>query len=152
MAVASAEKQRRSEPNDADYLAAEERAAEKASAAVKSRTINRNTLIAELLSKPGTAMLLAREVDADRMPEPIRQLVIEAAVAHDDLAVCDLYESFLPDNQRTERLGDSIRAGDILQLTGDADRGHALFHDVPKRAMSQLPSDWAKQVTNGARI
>ena len=130
LAVASAEKQGRSEPNDADYLAAEERAAEKASAAVKSRAINRNTLIAELLSKPGTAMLLAREVDADRMPEPIRQLVIEAAVAHDDLAVRDLYESFLPDDQRTERLGDSIRAGDILQLTGDADRGRALFHDV----------------------
>ena len=75
-------------------------------------------------------MLLAREVDADRMPEPIRQLVIEAAVAHDDLAVRDLYESFLPDDQRSERLEDSIRAGDILQLTGDADRGRALFHDV----------------------
>lgn len=39
----------------------------------------------------------------------------------------DLFESFLPEDQRTERLGNDIDAEEILAKRGDVERGRSLF-------------------------
>ena len=46
---------------------------------------------------------------------------------HENIAVRDLFDPFLPDDQRIERLGDSIDSKQLLNLAGDANRGRELF-------------------------
>src|SRR5207253_9230660 len=52
---------------------------------------------------------------------------LAAAVARTDPQVRDLFERFLPDDQRVQRLGSVIKPEQILALKGDAVRGKELF-------------------------
>src|SRR5262249_26047798 len=63
-----------------------------------------------------------------RLPESGRKAVTEAAVRHGDAAIRDLFESFVPEEERVKRLGDLIRPAELLKLTGDVERGRQLFH------------------------
>lgn len=58
---------------------------------------------------------------------PDRKKVIEAGLQHSDPLVRDLFERFLPEEKRTKRLDASVKAADILAITGDAGRGARLF-------------------------
>jgi putative heme-binding domain-containing protein len=53
--------------------------------------------------------------------------VLAAAMAHADPQVRDLFERFVPDEQRLKRLGSAVRPEQILTLKGDAGRGKELF-------------------------
>ncbi|QDU26457.1 Soluble aldose sugar dehydrogenase YliI precursor [Anatilimnocola aggregata] len=90
---------------------------------------DRSAAIAELLSTPGHALRLAHAVRQRKLAEPNRQLAIEAALQQADLAIRDLFEPFVPEEQRTKRLGESIRPQEILAMTGDSSRGRQLFHE-----------------------
>jgi len=54
-------------------------------------------------------------------------VLIRRGYAHPDPAIRDLFERFIPEEQRVKRLGDSIKTADILRLSGDAERGKAIF-------------------------
>ncbi len=77
-------------------------------------------------STPG-AILLLRLIDEDRLPASLKQAVLAKAVAHPDANVRVLYEKFIPEDQRPRKLGSAISANEILERSGDANRGRNIF-------------------------
>jgi len=88
----------------------------------------RDNLIAELLSNASRAALLSRAVQQGRMSESNRKAIVAAAMLHADAAVRDVFETFLPEEQRVKRLGDTIKAAELLKLAGNIEQGKQLFH------------------------
>lgn len=123
------DKAKRELPNAEDLKVGEAKAIEQAADRVKQRAKDRSRLTGELLATPSRAMLLVVALREARLPAAIRQMVMDAALTRTDPAVRDLFESFIPDDQRTQRLGDVINPADIFRLTGDPERGRKLFHE-----------------------
>jgi putative heme-binding domain-containing protein len=111
----------------ADYLEAEAREKTEAPARARARTTDRTDVIRRLLSSTSSALMLARAMAEDRVPSSIRPQVLAVAAALPSPTVRDLFERFLPDDQRVQRLGTVIRPESILRLKGDAARGRELF-------------------------
>lgn len=59
-----------------------------------------------------------------------KEKVIARGHAHEDPLVRDLFERFLPEEQRVKRLGTSVRPAEILGHRGDRERGQNLFLNV----------------------
>ena len=78
-----------------------------------------------LLSSTSGALALVQAIDG--WPVAVRQQVVAKAVAHADPQIRDLFERFVREEQRVQRLGNVIRPEDILALSGDAARGRQLF-------------------------
>ena len=114
-------------PTQADMDAARVQAEREAKSRAAQRAHRRETLITELLSDPRGAIGLRRAVTSARLPSSLKKQAIETAALHDSIAVRDLFETFLPDDQRIERLGDSIDAQKLLAMPGEAARGRDLF-------------------------
>jgi putative heme-binding domain-containing protein len=112
---------------DADRAAAVQLDATQAAERIASRAQSRIELINELLAKVSTALLLSRAVQEGRLPDGVRGQVIASATAHADPAVRDLFERYLPDDQRPKRLGSVINVAALLAMRGDAERGRNLF-------------------------
>ena len=125
-----ATKEEREEISAADYKEADRRAAQEAAYRVKSREEQRLKLVNDLLTSPARAMLLARTLRQNELPDEIRQKIIDTTASHADIGIRDLFESFLPSDQRSQRLGETIRPSDILAMNGDAARGRKLFHET----------------------
>ena len=85
------------------------------------------SVIADLLSDARGAVAVRRAQGTGRLSAFISELVTTAASQHENIAVRDLFDTFLPDDQRVDRLGDSIDAGQLLSVPGDAARGRELF-------------------------
>jgi putative heme-binding domain-containing protein len=96
------------------------------SAQQKARAGERRELIRRLLASTSSALVLAEAINENRMPNAIRQEILAGAVQSEP-QVRDLFERFLPDEQRVKRLGMMIRPEQILSLKGDAGRGKELF-------------------------
>jgi putative heme-binding domain-containing protein len=90
---------------------------------------DRAAAVAELLSTPSHALRLAQAIRQRRLSETNRKLALDAAMQQPDLAIRDLFEPFVPEEQRTKRLGESIRPQEILAMAGDVARGRQLFHE-----------------------
>jgi putative heme-binding domain-containing protein len=121
---------KREAPNDEDVSAGKKQIAEQYAAAVKSRADERVKLTDELLAMPTRAVMLVDATRSGRLPPAIRQLVIASALRpNTDPAIRDLFESFIPEEQRTQRLGEQINPAELLKLTGDIERGRKLFHE-----------------------
>jgi putative heme-binding domain-containing protein len=84
--------------------------------------------IDDLLAESSRAAMLFRLVQQGRLREATRQAVVEAAMRHHEPAIRDLFESFVPEERRPKRLGESIQTSELLKLAGDIDRGRQLFH------------------------
>jgi putative heme-binding domain-containing protein len=104
-------------------------AATQAADRVKQRAEDRRKLSEELLANPTRAMLVALAIRDRRLSPSICELMIEAATKGADPAIRDLFEPFVPDERKVQRLGDSIQAETILKLAGDVQRGRQLFHE-----------------------
>ena len=89
----------------------------------KERTI----AIGELLSKTSSAMLLSKALHDGKLTGSARDEVVTLAAAHPDVAIRDLFESFLPDDKRPKRLGTAVNVAALLARPGNADRGRELF-------------------------
>ena len=82
-------------------------------------------IIEELLDYPGTALRLA---DLMVISPPKRtETLLPLAYSHPNPAIRDLFERFIPEEQRIKRLGSDIKPAEILALPGDAARGRELF-------------------------
>jgi uncharacterized repeat protein (TIGR03806 family) len=85
-------------------------------------------LTSEILSTPSRALLAIAAIDSGRCKPAARELLVQAATKHADPVIRDLFEPYLPEEQRIKRLGEAIKPEEILKLAGDAKRGQALFH------------------------
>ncbi len=83
-----------------------------------------------LLSSTSGALLLLQAVDRRELPEPVAALAVDRATRHSEPSIRDLFERFLPANQRVKRLGSVVRAEQILSLAGDAARGKQVFFET----------------------
>ncbi|MBI3468155.1 MAG: PQQ-dependent sugar dehydrogenase [Planctomycetes bacterium] len=83
--------------------------------------------IDRLLSTASGGMRLATALESQRLGEGVRQAVIARGTSHADAVIRDLFERYLPEEQRVKRLGSVIRPTELLALLGDAERGKALF-------------------------
>jgi uncharacterized repeat protein (TIGR03806 family) len=86
-------------------------------------------LIEGLLASPSGALRLLRSVDHHDLPEVIAAHAVDAAVKHGDVSIRDLFERFLPAEQRVKRLGSVVQPEQILSLSGDAVRGRTVFFE-----------------------
>ncbi|MCH7728844.1 MAG: PQQ-dependent sugar dehydrogenase, partial [Planctomycetes bacterium] len=117
----------RDKPNDDDRAKAKQQADQEAANRAAQRKKDRQKLIDDLLSTTSRSMQLARALRQERLPKSIQPLTIAAAARSSQAQVRDLFEPFLPDNQRSRRLGDVVQPKEILSLEGDALRGKQLF-------------------------
>ncbi len=88
---------------------------------------NRAAALERMLATTGEALKLADAIAEQRLPESIRKQAVAAGAARPETQIRDLFERFLPADQRIARLGASIKVEDLLALKGDAARGKALF-------------------------
>jgi putative heme-binding domain-containing protein len=90
----------------------------------------RQAALEELLGTTSGALQLTLAIDAGRLAAPLREQAIARATASPDAHVRDLFEKFLPEEQRPKRLGNAIKPETILALAGDAAQGRRLFFDT----------------------
>jgi putative heme-binding domain-containing protein len=117
----------RDKANQDDRRDAEAQLKSQAAAGAKRRARERAVIIKRLLSSTTSSLMLADALDEGRMPKAVREQVLAAARQLPDATVRDLFERFLPDEQRAKRLGSAIKPEQILALKGNAERGRALF-------------------------
>ncbi|MBM79010.1 MAG: hypothetical protein CMJ78_00250 [Planctomycetaceae bacterium] len=113
--------------NQADIDKAAVQVASDAKRRAASRSRQRPKLITELLSNSEGAVTLNRALRDGRFPQSINDQIVKLATRHDNIAVRDLFESFVPADQRIARLGDSIDSQALLKVKGDAKRGFDLY-------------------------
>jgi len=87
----------------------------------------RKTAADRLIASTGGALLLLRLIEEEQLKGALREEVIARATTHPDSNVRVLYEKFIPEGQRPQRLGDAFGAEEILALEGDARRGQRIF-------------------------
>ena len=86
--------------------------------------------IDKLLSSTSGALQLLRMIDQQKLPAPVTTLVVDKSARHSDVSIRDLFERFLPPEQRIQRLGSVVRPEQILALSGDAVRGKQVFFET----------------------
>ncbi len=120
----------RLEPTDEDRAQAPKRRERELADAAKNRATDRINTINQLLSAPASALVLARSMDTKPLPPVIEQQTLAAVAALTDSQVRDLFERFLPPEQRFERLGTAFDAAALLARPGDSERGKAIFFQL----------------------
>lgn len=84
-------------------------------------------LIEQLLGTTTGALRLMESVAGNKLSAAARQQALARARDHAQPHIRDLFERFIPDDQRVQRLGSLVSAKDILGLVGNASRGERLF-------------------------
>ena len=87
----------------------------------------RRQVAERLIDTTSGAILLLRLIDEDTLPAELKTAVVAKAAEHPDANVRVLYEKFIPEDQRPQKLGAAISADEILALAGDANRGRIIF-------------------------
>lgn len=83
--------------------------------------------VPKLLKSTSGTLQLVHALHTDSLPADIKSAALQK-IRELPSHVQGLLEAFLPEDQRTKRLGDAIDVAALLQMTGDVDRGHALWH------------------------
>ena len=84
-------------------------------------------LVDPLLADTRTALQVTMRLDEKDFSRRLRKLVVDRATKSELTEVRDLFERFLPEEQRIKRLGAVVRPEQILALPGDVARGRKLF-------------------------
>ncbi len=128
LALQNARNNEREEPNAEDRRNAKLSAERSAADRVKQRAAQREKLIDELLSTTSNSLLLAHALKQHRLPKSILNQTVATAIKRPEPQIRDLFEQYVPADQRAKRLGEVVRPSDILKLAGNRDSGEALFH------------------------
>ena len=91
----------------------------------------RSAAIRRLTASTRGAQLLLDLVDRGPESDPIRREAVAIARQSPAVEVRDLFERYIPREERARRLGDVVDRRAILALPGDARRGRAVFVDNP---------------------
>jgi putative heme-binding domain-containing protein len=84
-------------------------------------------MLRRLLATTQGSLALARAINDLGPSHRTRREAVALAKAHPKIEVRDLFERFMPDAERTKRLGDTFKVEDLLALRGDAERGGRIF-------------------------
>ncbi len=87
----------------------------------------RNAAIDRHLSSTANALRVARAVQEPAFDAALKRQFIARAAAHPRPETRDLFERFLPEDQRAKRLGTSFDPNVVLSRNGDAARGRNVF-------------------------
>ncbi len=87
-------------------------------------------IVDHLLSSTSGALLLLHAIDRRALPQPAISVAVDKATHHREVSVRDLFERYLPPDQRIKRLGSVVQPETILALTGDPERGKKLFFET----------------------
>ena len=88
---------------------------------------DRTTAIGRLASSTRGALMLVGLIDRAHALESLRREVVEITRNSQLVEVRDLFERFIPEEERVKRLGDSVDRTAILALAGDSNRGRLIF-------------------------
>jgi putative heme-binding domain-containing protein len=91
---------------------------------------DRQTAVDGLLSSANGAIRLATVLSqrgSTSISPQARQLAVRRGSQHPDAVIRDLFESFIPEQMRTKRLGSTIDPRSILTREANLDRGRQLF-------------------------
>jgi uncharacterized repeat protein (TIGR03806 family) len=112
------------------HVAEQRKNEEKSLAALKSASSpppDRHPALDHLLGSTSGSMRLAHAVDQRNLHPTMESKAVAVASAHPSSTVRDLFERFLPEEQRIRRLGTTIDIHALLAMPGNADRGRDLF-------------------------
>lgn len=84
-------------------------------------------LIDRLLESSRGALRLSYELSAGKLPTSLTPNIVQRGTAHPEPVIRDLFERFLPEDQRVARLGSGFPPEQLLAIPGDAARGRELF-------------------------
>ncbi|MBM4000419.1 MAG: c-type cytochrome [Planctomycetes bacterium] len=87
-------------------------------------------ILDRLLASTTGALTVAMAVERRAISTALREAAIRKGAAHTEPAVRDLFEPYLPADQRVQRLGTAIRSDRILAMTGDASKGRRVFFET----------------------
>jgi putative membrane-bound dehydrogenase-like protein len=82
-----------------------------------------------MLATTGGALAALKWIDKNELDASLKERAIAKAVTHPDASVRVMYERFIPADQRQQRLGEAIKAADILALKGNPKRGEQIFYE-----------------------
>ncbi len=99
----------------------------KLSADNKAPAERQASAVDRLLSSTGGALRTLYAIEQSEISAPLRQLIIDRGTQHSESQIRDLFERFIPEQQRIKRLGSTIKPEQILSLKGDQRRGSDLF-------------------------
>ena len=83
--------------------------------------------IEAMLSTIEGAMALSIACNGNEVSQATRDLITDIGVANPNPTIRDLFEHFLPQEKRVNRLGPSVNQRELLALNGSAARGQQLF-------------------------
>jgi putative heme-binding domain-containing protein len=84
-------------------------------------------LLSQLLQTPAGALGLVREISQRSLSSDLQQNAVALGTSAADPLVRDLFERFIPEENRVKRLGATFDPAVILSLKGDAARGRTVF-------------------------
>jgi putative heme-binding domain-containing protein len=87
-------------------------------------------LVDGLLTTTSGALQLLRAMDTEQLPEAAAALAVQRGARHELGTVRDLFERFLPPDQRVQRLGTAVQPQTILALKGEIEDGRKLFFET----------------------
>ncbi|MCA9212961.1 MAG: PQQ-dependent sugar dehydrogenase, partial [Planctomycetales bacterium] len=87
----------------------------------------RVALLSELLGHTSSALQLLHAIDQGQISPSAQKQIVTTAAKHSDGNIRDLFERFVPVEDRVRRLGSSVDPTAILSLEGDGERGKSLF-------------------------
>ena len=116
------------EPGDGASATSARIAAAKSLDALEKRAAVVDTpAIARLLTGTSSAMMLSRAIDRGTLSDEVSAESLRLAMEQPDPQIRDLFERFLPADQRVKRLGRDFDVESVLMLEGRASRGRADF-------------------------
>jgi uncharacterized repeat protein (TIGR03806 family) len=86
--------------------------------------------IESLLASTSAAVQLAQSIAEKSLPKAVRDEAIATATKGPVAEVRDLFERFLPEEERTRRLGAVVDPAEILALGGNVEAGRRIFFEA----------------------
>ncbi len=85
----------------------------------------------KLLDSPGNAMLLLELIEENKLSKKTTDELVSKAVKNPDPYVRDLFEQFIPEEDRVKRLGKIFDQQEFLKIKGRPHAGRELFLKMP---------------------
>ncbi|HUY92017.1 MAG TPA: PVC-type heme-binding CxxCH protein [Pirellulales bacterium] len=84
-------------------------------------------VVSRSMATSAGALVLLKAIDDKSLAEPLTKAAIALATKHPDSNVRVLYEKFIPEAERPQRLGEAIKPAELLAMKADEKRGEQIF-------------------------